>query len=58
MLRAVPPRSALDLAPRRVLTGHGPPVLDGATAALDDALTGARRRAPSLYLDAIRSVVG
>lgn len=46
--RAFPPREALeDVAPDRVLVGHGAPVLDGAAAALDDALAGARRRLPA-----------
>jgi len=50
MRRAVPPRDVLgDLTPRRVLVGHGPGVMTGATAALDDALAGSRRRAPLLY---------
>ena len=58
MLRLVPPRRQLrDLDPERVLTGHGIGVLDGAAEALDDALAGARRRAPGAYLNALGIVL-
>jgi hypothetical protein len=50
MRRAVPPRDTLgDLAPERVLVGHGAGVLTGATSALETALAGSRKRAPLLY---------
>lgn len=47
LLRGWPPRRQLgDLAPERLLVGHGAPVLDDGGEALGDALAGARRRAP------------
>ena len=50
MRRAIPPRDALgDLAPDRVLVGHGPGVLTDATTALETALSQSRTRAPLLY---------
>lgn len=48
--RLTPPREPLaGLDPDRILFGHGEGVLEGATAALDDALAGARRRAPRAF---------
>jgi hypothetical protein len=59
MLRAVPPRDALDgLAPERVLVGHGAGIHEDATPALRDALAGARRRAPGAYLQAAKTMLG
>ncbi|ARS90679.1 hypothetical protein [Natrarchaeobaculum aegyptiacum] len=56
MRRAVPPRRRLGrFAPRRVLVGHGEGVTEDATAALQDALSGARRRAPRVYAQAARA---
>lgn len=58
MLRPFPPRDALGgLSPDRVLVGHGAGVFTDATAALDDALSGSRRRALSLYANTARSLV-
>jgi hypothetical protein len=58
MLRPVPPRRALgDLSPDRVLVGHGEGVFEDATAALRDALDGARRRLPAAYAGAFRELV-
>lgn len=58
MLRPVPPRGALgDLTPERVLVGHGEGVFDGATAALRNALDGARRRLPAAYAKMVREMV-
>jgi hypothetical protein len=58
MLRPVPPRGALgDLTPERVLVGHGEGVSDDATAALRDALDGARRRLPAAYAKMVREMV-
>ena len=49
-LRLTPPRTALrEVAPERVLVGHGAGVMDGAARALEDALSGSRTRAPRLY---------
>ncbi|EMA35352.1 hypothetical protein [Halobiforma nitratireducens] len=58
MRRAVPPRSTLGgLRPERVLVGHGSGVLSEATAALEDALDGSRRRTPLLYAKTVRSLL-
>lgn len=56
MRRAVPPRRQLGrFAPKRVLVGHGEGVTEDATAALQDALSGARRRAPRVYAQTARA---
>jgi len=53
-LRLLPPRGSLGgLAPDRIAVGHGAPVVDDAPRALSDALAGARRRAPRLYVDTL-----
>jgi len=58
MVRPLPPRKRLGgLDPDRVLTGHGVGVFDDAATALADALAGARRRAPSAYLNALGTVL-
>ncbi|MFC7098178.1 hypothetical protein [Halobaculum marinum] len=44
--RLWPPRRLAGLDPARILFGHGEGVFDGASAALTDALDGARRRFP------------
>lgn len=55
MLRPFPPRKSLgSFSPDRVLTGHGGGVSVAAAAVLDDALAGARRRAPRLYLKMVK----
>jgi hypothetical protein len=54
-LRLFPPRQSFrDFAPERVLVGHGAGVHENADAALSEALSGSRRRAPSLYAKAAR----
>jgi hypothetical protein len=55
-LRVVPPRRLRGLEPERVLVGHGEGVLADGTAALDDALEGARRNLPGAWLAALRSL--
>lgn len=46
-VRSFPPRSTFDgLEPERILFGHGEGVFEDATAALNDALDGARKRYP------------
>jgi hypothetical protein len=58
MLRSVPPRRALgDLSPERILVGHGAGIEDDATEALRDALSGSRRRMPSLYAGIARGML-
>ena len=59
LLRLRPPRAPFrGLAPDRVLVGHGRGVADGAAGALEAAFDGARRRAPALYLKALRTALG
>jgi hypothetical protein len=59
MLRAFPPRRQLgDLAPERVLVGHGEPVTTGGTEALREALRGARRRAPAAFAGMVGNLFG
>ncbi len=54
-LRLVPPRATFgQLTPERILVGHGTGIMTDATVALEDALRGARRRAPQLYVDALK----
>lgn len=49
--RLWPPRGLLaDVDPQRVLVGHGAGVFERAAEAMDDALTGARRRLPRALL--------
>lgn len=57
IIRIAPPRSLGRLSPERVLVGHGPPVLDGATPALQDALANARRGLPKAWIGALRAMV-
>lgn len=58
LLRLKPPNGLLNnLAPGRVLVGHGEGIMDDATAALRTALSGARRRTPQLYAKNLRSMV-
>jgi hypothetical protein len=58
MLRPIPPRRALgDLAPERILVGHGEGVFRDASQALHDALAYARRRLPAAYAKAVREMV-
>jgi hypothetical protein len=55
VLRLLPPRQSFrDLAPEHVLVGHGAGVHENASAALSEALSGSRRRAPSLYAKTAR----
>lgn len=59
LLRLRPPRGPFrELAPDRVLVGHGRGVGDDAAKALESAFDGARRRAPALYLKALGSLLG
>ena len=59
MLRLIPPRAPFaGIDPDRILVGHGEGIHDRAGEALADALAGARRRAPSAYLNALRLAIG
>jgi hypothetical protein len=58
MLRAVPPRRALDgLEPRVLAVGHGPGVDSDATAALRDALASSRTKMLGLYAKNARAML-
>jgi len=57
--RLLPPRDALSsLEPDRILVGHGTGIHEDAPAALEDALAGARKRAPEYFLRNAGYVVG
>jgi hypothetical protein len=53
-LRLKPPKALGRYSPERILVGHGEGVMDGAAAALTDALDGARKRTPRLYAQTAR----
>ena len=58
MLRFTPPRGALGgLDPDRILVGHGVGIHDDAGAAIADALSNARRKAPGLYAKTLRDAI-
>ncbi len=50
-LRLLPPKELGQLAPERVLVGHGEGIHNNASAALRDAISGSRSRTPSLYFN-------
>ena len=59
MLRFTPPREPLSgLDPERVLVGHGVGVLDDAATAVERALDDSRRKAPGLYAQVAKSMIG
>lgn len=53
-LRLMPPKKLGQLSPSRVLVGHGSGVHDGAGKALQDAISGSRKRTPSLYFNIVK----
>jgi hypothetical protein len=55
--RLTPPRESRAVDPQRVAVGHGTPLVRDATAALRDALSGARWRAPLAYGQAIGALL-
>jgi hypothetical protein len=55
LMRPIPPRPLGQVAPEHILVGHGPGLHDRAAAALDEALTTARRRLPKLLLSWLRN---
>ncbi|WP_336037528.1 hypothetical protein [Halobacterium yunchengense] len=57
LLRVKPPRALRQFRPERILTGHGEGVLTDATRALQDALDGARRNAPEVWLNGLKALV-
>lgn len=57
-LRLFPPHRELgDIRPARLLVGHGEPLVEDAAPAIEEALAGARRRAPRAYLGALAGAV-
>jgi hypothetical protein len=50
MLRISPPKALRQFTPERILTGHGEGVMSDGTRALQEAVDGARRRAPRVWL--------
>lgn len=57
LLRISPPKRLRDVQPDRILTGHGEGVHTDASDALENALDGARRRAPRVWLEGLKSLV-
>lgn len=57
MLRLRPPTKLGRFDPERILVGHGPGVHEDATAALEESLSGARSRTPSLYLENLKMLL-
>ncbi|MFB6071299.1 MAG: hypothetical protein ABEJ76_09775 [Halanaeroarchaeum sp.] len=56
-LRAFPPRTLRDLAPDRILVGHGTGVFEDAESALVHAIDGARTRLPQAWWKSLRTVL-
>jgi hypothetical protein len=54
LVRPLPPKSLGDVAPKRILVGHGPGIHDDAAAALDEAMRTARSRLPAALWGAVR----
>lgn len=57
-LRLTPPSALAGLTPERILTGHGMGIQDDATDALENALSGSRRRTPRLYAQLLWNLAG
>lgn len=57
ILRFTPPTDLTKLSVERLFVGHGSGVTENATAAIRDAVTGSRSRAPSLYLNTLKESV-
>jgi len=58
MLRLMPPIEALSGLNPEVRVGHGVGVDERAALAVEDALSGSRRKAPGLYARTLRSALG
>ncbi len=54
-LRMTPPKRLRRFDAERVLVGHGEGILEEASPTIDDAVSGARGRAPRLYAQTVRS---
>lgn len=57
MIRPIPPMALRDLAPSRILVGHGEGLFDDAESGLARAIDGARNRLPQAWLKAVRSLL-
>ncbi|MFW5965771.1 MAG: hypothetical protein ACOCP3_03400 [Halodesulfurarchaeum sp.] len=57
LLRLTPPNGLDGLEPDRILVGHGAGIHDDASSALEQALSGARRRLPQSWLAMVRGLV-
>jgi len=59
MIRPIPPRRQLSgIDPDRLLVGHGRGIAEEATDAIEAALAGSRKRLPSAYWNALKTVLG
>lgn len=58
VLRMTPPKRLRGFDPERILVGHGPGVHEEAAAALDDAISGARRRSPQAFANVVKGFLG
>lgn len=58
MRRTTPPRDVFEsVDAERILVGHGTPILEDATRAIRDALSGSRVRMPRLYAGILRNAL-
>ena len=57
VLRLTPPSKLARLSPDRLLVGHGDGIHDHAAGALEEAVDGARSRAPALYWKNLKILV-
>jgi len=57
MLRLKPPRELRLFQPNRIMVGHGEGVSEKATQNLRKAVDGSRRRAPSVYVGTVKSMI-
>lgn len=57
VLRLRPPSKLTRLSPDRLLVGHGDGIHEAAAGALEEAVDGARGRAPALYWKTLRMLV-
>jgi len=58
MLRVLPPKSLRQYDAERLLAGHGEGVFEDVHTEIRDAVDGSRSRAPGLYLDNLKGLIG
>jgi hypothetical protein len=58
MLRVLPPKSLRQYDAERLLVGHGEGVSEDVHTEIRDAIDGSRSRAPGLYLDNLKGLIG